>query len=323
MGDAASKVPQIIELNVPRDRVVAFALYTARRRRAQADRAALPAQARTNRARRGWRFSATAQWNEAARAPVEYPGWSAHFRVESWDGTRARAVPRAPRREARCSKASSAAIRWRRTRSSSPTCRATQRGPRAPRPEIVEALLRQDPDLLLLRRRPDLSPHRAHRRLDRVRPAVPRRHPRPADDQHPGRPRRRPPEPVGRRRQAVATHSGGADGGYFYPAAYVNMVQRQQTWHLPDPVDPAPVEPGHQRLLHAPARRRRRLRDPRGPQVQDRPAGKIPQMGPRPDHINDPNVRSEGDRSAGAATARRAPAEVPARRGRRTGPARR
>lgn len=41
-----------------------------------------------------------------------------------------------------------------------------------------------------------------------------------------------------------STLSGNADGGYFYRVDYVNLVQRQQTWHLPDPVDPAPVERG-------------------------------------------------------------------------------
>jgi hypothetical protein len=34
------------------------------------------------------------------------------------------------------------------------------------------------------------------------------------------------------------------NGGYVMPAAWVNAVQRTQTSHLPDPVDPAPVERG-------------------------------------------------------------------------------
>jgi len=34
------------------------------------------------------------------------------------------------------------------------------------------------------------------------------------------------------------------DGGYTMPARFVNMVQRTQTSHLPDPVDPEPVEQG-------------------------------------------------------------------------------
>lgn len=34
------------------------------------------------------------------------------------------------------------------------------------------------------------------------------------------------------------------DGGYVLPAEFVNMVQRTQTSHLPDPYDPAPAEQG-------------------------------------------------------------------------------
>jgi phosphodiesterase/alkaline phosphatase D-like protein len=37
---------------------------------------------------------------------------------------------------------------------------------------------------------------------------------------------------------------GQDQGGYTMPAAWVNMVQRTQTFHLPDPPDPTPVEQG-------------------------------------------------------------------------------
>jgi alkaline phosphatase D len=37
---------------------------------------------------------------------------------------------------------------------------------------------------------------------------------------------------------------GQDSGGYVEPAAWVNMVQRTQTSHLPDPFDPTPVEQG-------------------------------------------------------------------------------
>ena len=40
------------------------------------------------------------------------------------------------------------------------------------------------------------------------------------------------------------------NGGYVEPAAWVNMVQRTQTSHLPDPFDPTPVAARHWRLLH-------------------------------------------------------------------------
>jgi hypothetical protein len=41
---------------------------------------------------------------------------------------------------------------------------------------------------------------------------------------------------------AVSTLQGNADGGYVMPVEYVNMVQRQQCGHLPDPYDPTPVK---------------------------------------------------------------------------------
>ena len=80
----------------------------------------------------------------------------------------------------------------------------------------------------------------------------------------------------------------GADGGYFFPSAYVNMVQRQQTWHLPDPVDPSPVEQGITVYFT-----RMRVGGVDFAILEDRkfktgPFGEIPEMGPRPDHIKDP-----------------------------------
>src|SRR5262249_3300142 len=32
-------------------------------------------------------FQRDGQWREAAKAPIVFPGWSAHFRVERWDST--------------------------------------------------------------------------------------------------------------------------------------------------------------------------------------------------------------------------------------------
>lgn len=39
----------------------------------------------------------------------------------------------------------------------------------------------------------------------------------------------------------ISMMSRGEDGGYIRPAEYVNMVQKAQTSHLPDPYDPTPV----------------------------------------------------------------------------------
>ena len=124
----ASKVPQIVEMNVPRDRVVAFALYTH-------DAGVLKLTAQLYPLLAGERREARLEiqrdgaWTEIARAPVEYPGWSAHFRVERWDSTSTApyryGMVRTPH-----SKAPSAVIRRTPTRSWSRTWDVTRREPR-------------------------------------------------------------------------------------------------------------------------------------------------------------------------------------------------
>ena len=69
----------------------------------------------------------------------------------------------------------------------------------------------------------------------------------------------------------------------------MNMVQRQQTWHLPDPVDPRKIKRGLEVYFT-----RLRVGGIDFAILEDRkfktgPAGKIQKMGPRPDHINDPS----------------------------------
>lgn len=80
----------------------------------------------------------------------------------------------------------------------------------------------------------------------------------------------------------------GDDGGYYYDSDYVKMVERCQTAHLPDPYDARPVEQGisvyYTNLI---------LGGIDFAILEDRkfksgPKGKIPQQGPRPDHIRNP-----------------------------------
>ena len=42
----------------------------------------------------------------------------------------------------------------------------------------------------------------------------------------------------------AADSPAGDTGGYFYPPEYIRMVERCQTWHLPDPADPRPIAQG-------------------------------------------------------------------------------
>ena len=83
--------------------------------------------------------------------------------------------------------------------------------------------------------------------------------------------------------------NGGSDGGYTYHPDYVRMVERTQTAHLPDPYDPTPIKQGigvyYTNLL---------VGGVNFAIVEDRkfksgPQGKIPQQGPRPDHIRNPD----------------------------------
>lgn len=283
-GSSASKVPPIIELNVPRDQVVAFALHAhdagVLKLTAQLY-PLLPGEPRVARLE----IRREGGWREVARAPVEYPGWSAHFRVERWDGTRTAAY--------RVRHGANAMFEGTIRRNpleageilvANLGCNSSRT--KGARPEIVQPLLRQNPELLFFSG--DQTYHHTehtagwiefglqYRELIKDRPAIC------IPDDH----------DIGHgnlwgEEGGHATHSGGADGGYLYPPAYVNMVQRVQSWHLPDPVDPAPVRQGISVYFT-----RLRVGGVDFAILEDRkfktgPLGAIPPMGPRPDHIND------------------------------------
>ncbi len=276
----------IVEMNVPRDQVVAFAVYTH-------DHGVLklsaqlfplkPDEARTVRLE----FNEQGTWNEVATAAVQYPGWDAHFRVQPWDNTRS------VRYRVRHGTDAMFDGTIRRDPTEKPTivvgvlsCNSSRT--KGPREEMIANLKAQDPDFLFFAG--DQSYHHTEhtagwlefglqfREIMRDRPTVTI-----PDDHDVGQ-----GNIWGQNGRKAATPAG-PDGGYHYPASYVNMVQRQQTWHLPDPLDPAPIERGITVYFT-----RLRVGGIDFAIIEDRkfksgPEGKIPQMGPRPDHINDPN----------------------------------
>jgi 3',5'-cyclic AMP phosphodiesterase CpdA len=272
-------------MDVPRDQVVAFALYTVAERVLKLTAQLYPLKPGEPREAR-LEVQRDGKWIELAQAPVLYPGWSAHFRVEDWDD--ARTLPYRVRHGA-------AALFEgviRRDPRDKPeivvanmSCNSARTT--GPRPEIVDNLKAQDPDLLFFAGDQTYR-HTEHtagwiefglqfRDIIRDRPTIciP-------DDHDVGHPNLWGEN--GKRSQ----RKDGADGGYFFPAEYVNLVQRQQTWHLPDPVDPAPVEQGIGVYFT-----RLRVGGVDFAILEDRkfksgPEGKIPPQGPRPDHINDP-----------------------------------
>lgn len=86
----------------------------------------------------------------------------------------------------------------------------------------------------------------------------------------------------------VSTLAGASDGGYSRPAEYVREVERAQTSHLPDPVDPHQIQQGIGVWFT-----NLNWGEVDFAIIEDRkfktgPAGRVPKQGPRPDHIRNP-----------------------------------
>ena len=283
-GKAKGVRGQIIELNVPRNEVVAFAVYThdAGVLKLSAQLFPLmPDEARLVRLE----FKEGGEWKEAGKSEVIYPGWSAHFRLEGWDGTQD--VPYRVRHGAEAM--FEGLIRHDPVEKdevviANMSCNSSRT--KGQRPEIIEHLKKQNPDVLFFAG--DQTYHHTEhtagwlefglqfREIMKDRPTIciP-------DDHDVGHPN------LWGENGKKSERKDGADGGYFFPPEYVNLVQRAQSWHLPDPVDPEPILQGIGVYFT-----RLRVGGVDFAILEDRkfksgPFGKIPEMGPRPDHIND------------------------------------
>lgn len=273
-------------LNVPRDEVIAFALYTHDRGVLKLTAQLFPLKPDEPQEVR-LEFRQGEQWIEAATALVVFPGWSAHFRIANWNNARDVAY-----RVRHGGKAAFEGLIRRDPRDkdvivvANMSCNSSRTTGR--RPEIIDHLRAQNPDILFFAGDQTYR-HTEHtagwiefglqfRDVIRDRPTITI-----PDDHDVGHPN------LWGESGKRSLRRDNADGGYFYPVEYVNMVQRQQTWHLPDPADPAPVERGITVYFT-----RLRVGGVDFAILEDRkfksgPQGKIPPMGPRPDHINDPN----------------------------------
>ena len=273
-------------MDVPRHEVVAFALYTIDRGTLKLTAQLFPLKPEEPRevrleVRRGGR------WVELAQEKVIVPGWSAHFRIEKWDHSLD--VPYRVRhgesatfegllRKDPIDKGEIVVANM--------SCNSTRTT--GPRTEIVDNLRRHDPDLLFFGGDQTYR-HTEHtagwiefglqfRDVLRDRPTVTI-----PDDHDVGQPN------IWGENGKRSTQRGNTDGGYVFPVEYINMLQRQQTWHLPDAFDPTPTDSGitvyYTRL---------RVGGIDFAVLEDRkfktgPEGRLPTLGPRPDHINDPS----------------------------------
>jgi hypothetical protein len=274
-------------MDVPRDQVVCFAYYTHQNGVLKMSAQLFPLKPGEERVARLELKQDNGKWKDVAKSEVLYPGWDAHFRIEGWDATKSvtyrvrhgeKAVFEGLIRRDPVKKDVIVVANM--------SCNSSRTI--GPRTEIIENLRAQDPDVLFFGGDQTYR-HTEHtagwiefglqfRDIIRDRPTVC------IPDDH----------DVGHGNlwgeEGGQSHiEGDADGGYRYPPAYVNQVQRQQSWHLPDGYDPKPVNRDISVYFT-----RMTVGGIDFAILEDRkfktgPAGTIPQMGPRPDHINDPS----------------------------------
>ena len=275
----------IHNVKVERDQVVAFGMYTVMNNTLKMSAQLYPLYPDETRTVR-LEVERDGQWQEIATEEVNDLGWSALFRMEDWDASEdvayrlrhgEKAMYEGLIRKDPVDKEEIVVAAF--------SCSSNRdRGDRQSYVQNIEYL---DPDLIFLAgdQSYDHTEHTAawllfgsqFGEMWRTRPVVS------IPDDH----------DIGQgnlwgESGKVSTLPGSADGGYTYHPEYVKMVERCQTANLPDPFDPTPIGQGigvyYTNL---------RIGEVDFAIIEDRkfksgPAGKIPQMGPRPDHIYDP-----------------------------------
>ena len=276
----------IIDMKVPRDEVLAFGMYTVANNTLKMTAQLFPLYPNETREVR-LEVQEGNQWTELQTAEVNDLGWSAQFRIDDWDDTKD--VPYRLRHGEEA--VFTGLIRKDPIDKEEITLAAfscNSNKDRGMRENYVRNVNHQDPDLLFFAGDQSYD-HKEHtaawlkfgmqfRDLFRERPCIT------IPDDH----------DIGQgnlwgENGKKAELPGGADGGYFFHPEYVKMVERCQTSHLPDPYDPTPIERGigvyYTNLL---------VGGVDFAILEDRkfksgPAGKVPQQGPRPDHVRNPD----------------------------------
>lgn len=276
----------IINMKVPRDEVVAFGIYTLSDDILKLSAQLFPLYPQETREVR-LEIKEGDNWKEIQTQEVNDLGWSALFRVEDWDSTQDMPYRLRHGEEA----AFEGVIRKDPVDKEEIVIAAfscNSNKDRGGRPNYVRNVNHQDPDLLFFAGDQSYD-HKEHtaawlkfgmqfRDMFRNRPCIT------IPDDH----------DIGQGNLwgeygKKASTPAGSDGGYFYHPEYVKMVERCQTAHLPDPYDPTPVQQGigvyYTNLI---------VGGVDFAIIEDRkfksgPEGKIPQQGPRPDHVRNPD----------------------------------
>ncbi len=279
-------IKQVTIPDVPRDEVICFALYTVQDQILKLSAQLYPLEKGESRVV-DLEIEREGSWKRVASEQVDEKGWMATFRVEDWDHSQDW--------QYRVVHSGGAKYRGRIRRDPSDqetivvaAFTGNSNKDRSPRADIIRNVQHHDPDLLFFSGDQSYD-HKRHTAAwllfgrqfgeiikDRPTITIP-------DDHDVGQGN------LWGESGKVSKLAGGSDGGYTMPADYVNLVQRAQTNHLPDPYDPTPIEQDitvYYTSLN--------VGGIDFAIVEDRkwkmgPAGLIPRQGPRPDHINNPN----------------------------------
>jgi len=276
----------IIDVNVPREDVIAFGIYTVSNQTLKLSAQLFPLFPYESRDINLEIFSQDV-WKKIQTQKINDIGWSALFRVENWDNT--------------------IDIRYRLRHSTDAIYEGIIKKDPSDKNEIILAALScnsnkdrgsrynyvrniniQNPDLVFFAGDQSYD-HKEHtaawlkwglqfRDVFRNRPCITI-----PDDHDIGQGN------IWGENGKVSSSMAGNDGGYFFHHEYIKMVERCQTAHLPDPYDPTPIEQGigvYYTNLIVGGVDFAILEDRK---FKSGPAGKIPQQGPRPDHILNPN----------------------------------
>ena len=253
------------------------------------------------------------KWQAIQEQPVQYPGWSAHFRVENWDHS-----VDTPYR-ARLGELASFTGLVRKNASDKDSITVASTSCNSPYDEIRLRACRpgQKPALrsiLTWSSSPGTSPTTtmstptAGCSTGSSLPSIIKDRPTVCllDDHDYGH-----GNLWGEGGKASQGTKGATDGGFMYPASFVNMVERCQTFHLPDAFDPTPIKQGigvYYTALNIGGVSFALLEDRK---FKSAPLGNIPEMGPRPDHIKDPAYDRKSVDTPGLKPTRPAPARFP------------
>jgi len=287
-GLADSQVLRVPE--VSRDKVICFALYTVNNNILKLTAQLYPLKEDEERTVR-LEVDRGGKWEQIAEARVIERGWTAPFRVENWDATK----------EVKYRVSHGERAFYTGTIRKDPVEKDTivvatftgnsinpKHGGDIPKSDIVENLKKVQPDLLFFSG-DQVYDHTRHYaawlkfgrdfgEIIRDTPTVTI-----PDDHDVGH---------GNLWGAAGKKShtqAGHDGGYFRPVEYVEEAQRAQTSHLPDPYDPTPVERGISVYYTSLTWGRISFAIIEDRKWKSGPGGLVPEMGPRPDHITDPD----------------------------------